>query len=192
MRPLAAIIRRLRRMMGLPVPLATEDRRVLEEVILPFYAARADIREVLSVGVRDYTGHYPGLLPGKSFYTLDNDPLVRRWGGCRHVVDGVENLALHFAPASLDLILLNGVFGWGLDRLEGCEKAIAACHGCLRPGGELVVGWNDVPQHRPFPLESIQALGRFVPECFPPLGVQRYVTATANRHTYDFYRVPTP
>lgn len=187
---LAKMIRRIRRIMGLPVPLMSLDRKILEDLILPAYAEREEIRDVLFVGVRDYTAHYQMLLPNRNYYTLDKDESARRWGARQHFTDGVENLAKHFTENSLDLIILNGVFGWGLDRFDECESAFSACYSCLRPGGELMLGWNNVPEHLPVSLDSITALGHFEKVVFNNLGVHRFETETSNNHTFDFYRKP--
>ena len=51
----------------------TLDRDTLEQVILPAYAARADIKTVLFVGCAWYTRHYEGMLPGRVYWTIDPD-----------------------------------------------------------------------------------------------------------------------
>lgn len=173
--------------LGLPARLDTVDRQVLERTILPAYAARTDLGRVLFVGCAPFTRHYAAFFAGKSFTTIDPDPRVRRCGAAHHIVDRLEHLDRHLAAGSLDLILCNGVFGWGLDERTDCEAAFDACARALRADGELLVGWNDVDAHRPFPLESLAALTRFRPIMFAPLGASRYLTDTRNRHTYDFF-----
>jgi len=88
------------------------------------------------------------------------------------------------------LILCNGVFGWGLDEKCDVEQAFQACFECLRGGGVLVIGWDDIEERRPFPLEQCVSLRQFEPFVFPAFGVARYVTQTPYRHTFDFYRKP--
>ena len=102
----------------------------------------------------------------------------------------VTDVADHFDAGSLDVILCNGVFGWGLDAREDVERAFAGCHRCLRPGGLFVLGWNDTPETRPFPLDECEALKRFEPYVFPPLGASHVPTETELRHTYDFFVKP--
>lgn len=178
---------RARWWLRLETRLRTEDRRVLETIILPHFAGRDDIERVLFVGCAVYTRHYPALLPGKEFFTIDCDPRQRRFGSSHHIVDRLENLERHVKPGFFDLVLCNGVFGWGLQQPMQCETAFSACYRCLRAGGEMVLGWNDIRQRRPFPLEQIGALALFEPKIFAPLGSCRCITATANRHTYAFF-----
>jgi hypothetical protein len=58
----------------------------------------------------------------------------------------------------------------------------------LRFGGHFMLGWNDVPEYRGAPLDTIQSLRQFSPIILPPLGVHRYLTDTVYRHIYQFYR----
>ena len=179
-----------RNALGLPNRMPTRDRETLEEVILPTYAARADIKTVLFVGCAWYTGHYERLLPARAYWTIDPDPWKKRFGARRHIVAGLESIDAHIAPASLDLIICNGVFGWGLDERAACERAFDGCFAALRPAGELIIGWNDVPEHRPLDLASLQSLARFRPLIFEALGSSQYLANPENRHVFNFYAKP--
>ncbi len=167
--------------------LPTEDRRLLGRVILPYFASRPEFGRVLFVGCAWYTRSYAALFREREYWTLDADPAKRRWGGSRHVVDSLARIGRHFAEASLDLVMCNGVFGWGLDGRAEVEAALEGCHASLRPQGVLMLGWNDVPAHRPFPLEECTSLKCFRTFRFGPFGSSTYCTRTRNRHTFDFY-----
>jgi len=181
-----AIWGRLRVLVGLPAPMRTLDREILENTIIPFFVARG-VRRVLFVGTDWFTKHYERYFTGSDYWTIEIEPRRRRFGAAQHIVDSVQHLDRHFPKAYFDLILCNGVFGWGLDDPVSCERAFQQCYDCLRDQGILMLGWNDVPEHRPFPLESIQSLARFARFEDSPLGAWRYATPTLNRHTYDFY-----
>ena len=103
-----------RNALGLPNRMRTPDRDALEQVILPAYAARPDIKAVLFVGCAWYTHHYKSMLPGREYWTIDPDPWKKRFGARRHIVAGLESVDAHIAASRLDLIICNGVFGWGL------------------------------------------------------------------------------
>lgn len=171
-------------------PLDSQDRRILEQVVIPELVDRDDLSRILFVGSDWYTSHYERLFEGKDYWTLDRDRRKRRHGARQHVVDSLENLGRHFPPGSLDAILCNGVFGWGLDRPGEAEAAFDACWTALRPGGFLVFGWNDRPENRPFPPYEIEALRRFEKAPFEPLGSWRYRVADDSRHTFDFLKRP--
>jgi SAM-dependent methyltransferase len=181
----------VRYLMGLPVPLDTEDRRVLEQVVFSYFLALPRTHRVLFIGCDWYTKHYQrAFFSDRDYWTLDVSPKARRFGGTQHIVDGVERLERHFAAGSVDLIFCNGVYGFGLDRPDPCERAIEACWSSLRPGGYFVFGWDDIPARTPVPLDAIAALNLFerFPVAAPGLGSWHHLTATPYRHTYDFYR----
>ncbi|MCW7541576.1 hypothetical protein OOT46_27605 [Aquabacterium sp. A7-Y] len=183
--------RSVRRALGLPVTMDSADRCLLEQRILPHYASRADIQRVLSIGTRWYTEAYEALFMHAFYATLDIDPRAARYGSRqRHVTDSASRAADHFPPASFDLILFNGVFGWGLDRRDEVEAAIEGFTLLLRAGGELVVGWNDVPRYRPFPFGELQALGALEPVPFAQTGACVWQLETDNRHRFEFWRKP--
>lgn len=183
--------RAIRDALHLPTPMRTEDRRVLEQVIFKHVLTLAWVRRVLFVGCDWYTKHYERSFFNKhDYWTLDCSERAARFGGTHHILDRVERLDQHFCEARFDLILLNGVYGFGLNTPNACERAFEHCHSRLAEHGQLVFGWNDIPARTPVALESIQSLRLFQPETFPPLGVWRYRTATPYNHTYDFYCKP--
>lgn len=182
-----AIWGRLRVLAGLPAPMRTADRELLEGVVLPFFVQRG-VERVLFVGTDWFTKHYERLFAGCSYWTIEIDPRRRKFGSAQHVTDSLEHLDRHFSAGFFDLIVCNGVYGWGLDAPAACERAFQCCYDCLREGGVLVLGWNDAPEHRPVPLSSIRSLARFARLEDSPFGAWRYVTETASAHVYDFYR----
>ena len=164
------------------------DRRLLEDVILPACGAAGG--PVLFVGVRFYTRNYAGRCGGAAFVTLDRDPAMRRHGARSHVVAPLEELARHFPAGHFTHIVANGVFGWGLDEPGAADRALAACHAALRPGGWLVLGLNEERTQTP-ELERLPARQLFQAAPFPPVGRERIVIPTpfAERsHTYRFLR----
>lgn len=180
----------LRLLGGGPAQRRTSDRRLLEERILPALAARDDVRRVLFVGCAPYTRHYEALFGHAEYWTIEPSLRRRRWGAQRHLADRLEHLGRHVAPGSFDAIVCNGVLGWGLDTAQAAEAAFTACHDALRPGGLLVVGWNDVrPRNRVVP-SSIAALGRLERAAFADFGAPQVRVDGPHRHVFDFYRRP--
>jgi SAM-dependent methyltransferase len=177
--------------LGLPTPLNTEDRRLLEEVIIRAFVARPDIRTILFVGTDWYTRHYEDqLFAGTTLWTIDMRPKARRYGAKNHVVCTLGDAAEHFQPGQFDLIICNGVYGHGLNEPADCERSFDVCHSLLRAGGHFVLGWNDVPEHNPLSLESLESLKKFTPVEFEPLHAHRHLTNTPYRHTYQFFVKP--
>jgi hypothetical protein len=171
-------------------PTKSPARVVFEEAILAHYRARPATNTILFVGCAWPTADYPDWFADREFWTIDPDPDARRFAAHRHVVDGLQNLAAHFPRDSFDLIVVNGVFGWGLDTREDCEAALGQCLTRLVPGGELVLGWNDSEPHRPFPLEELPVWAEFEELPFGPLGSSRYVSESDGPYVFRFMRKP--
>jgi len=185
----AFAVRAARFALGLPTKMETEDRRVLEEIVFPYYVALPDIQSVLFVGCDWYTKHYAKVFFHRhDYWTIDVAENARKYGARQHIVDSLEFLDRHVAPERFDLIVCNGVFGFGLNTQEQCERAIGNCYSRLKQHGHFLFGWTNVPARTPIPLESIESLKRFQQFSFPALGTWRYVTQTPYNHTYDFYR----
>jgi len=179
----------VRYLVHLPVRMETEDRRVLEQVIFPYFGTLPTMHSVLFVGCDWYTRHYPQTyFRGKDYWTIDPASGQRKFAGKQHIVGALERLDDFFPPERFDLIVCNGVYGFGLDTREQCERAFDLCQSRLKSGGHFVFGWDDVPARTPVPLTEIASLQRLPAFPFPPLGSSRYVTNTPYRHTYDFYR----
>ena len=164
------------------------DRVILERFVLPTLAADASLRSLLFVGCERYTRHYAALFVPASerFRTLDIDPRRARFGNTGHLVAALQDVARHVPAASVDAVVCNGVYGFGIYDRDELAKALRASCAVLRPAGRLVLGWNDVPAFAPFdPLEV--ALGAGFIRDTTLLGSWRVVTDTPTRHTFDTY-----
>jgi SAM-dependent methyltransferase len=190
MAPIKQLIKRLLVSLGIDFYLKTPDRLVLEGQIIPWLSALPQTQRVLFVGCDWYTHGYRKWFKPATYWTLDYDPAKRLYGSPKHITDSMANLASHFAPGSLDLIICNGVYGWGLDARTDVEAAFSAVGSALRPGGLFLLGWNDVPEHRPMPLSSIAALASLRAAVIEPLGVSQMLTNSPNRHTFNLYIKP--
>jgi hypothetical protein len=122
------------------------DRRYMEEAILPAVAALRP-RVLLDVGLQPYTAHYGRFFgPETERWTLDVDPASARLGvPGRHIEADALDVESRFAPGSLDVLLFNGILGFGLDRLDDEERMLRIAHRLLRADGWLLVGWDRTP-----------------------------------------------
>lgn len=176
---------------GIDSFLNTEDRRVLERIIFPYFLEDSRYRDVLFVGCSWCTRGYNRLFEAsKNYWTMDIAPWKRRYGAKLHVVDGIQNTGRYFKPGTLDLIFCNGVYGVGLDERNEIETAFSACITSLRPQGILVLGWNNTERLNPCPPDTWECLRSLRPFVFPPLQTAEFETNTPDRHTYSFYRRP--
>src|SRR5215468_7653391 len=65
-------MRLMRFALHLPTRMETEDRRVLENVIFPYYRALRGLKSVLFVGCDWYTRHYErAYFRGTDYWTID-------------------------------------------------------------------------------------------------------------------------
>ncbi len=162
------------------------DRRVLEQVIIPFVLSKSQPRTVLEVGREPYEAFYNEFFAGCELWTIDWDAAKAAFRAPNHIVDDAANLRSHFPEQYFDFVLMNGVFGWGLNEKGAIERAFRAVHEVIVPGGIFVLGWNDTPALVPVPLDQVQALKQFTPYFFPPLNGTRFKCSTYE-HTYNFY-----
>jgi hypothetical protein len=167
------------------------DRQVLEKKIFPYFINHREFHRILFVGCEVYTQHYDQFFSEKEYWTLEIDPNKQQYGAEKHIVAPLREIDQYFGENSLDLILCNGVFLVGaMDDREEAEASFGKCFRCLRSGGLLMVGWNDTPEFRPYPIAQSQVLKRFEPYVFPPLASTQYLSRTTHKHTFNFYLKP--
>lgn len=123
----------------------------------------------------------------KSLATIDYDESKAPYGAPRHIVGDVTEIERYFQPGSLDLIVINGVLGWGLDAPADVEKTLAGFATCLRPGGHLIVGWNDLEGHRPVPFRELTSMRSFRPLTLDCLGSSEIRVDNDWRHVFSLF-----
>lgn len=167
------------------------DRYLLEEVIFPALITDPAVGSVLFVGTAPYTRDYERLFGDTAFTSIDVDAKQAAFGSSDHIIGSIVEIEDLVEADTFDALLMNGVIGFGLNELAQAEKAFEGVHRVLRPGGRLVLGWNEVAPYSPFSPEDIVALRKFLPEPLPPFTMARYPTYSPLRHVYDFYRKPS-
>ncbi|NCA10735.1 class I SAM-dependent methyltransferase [bacterium] len=171
---------------GIDIRRLRPDRRLLERRIFPWLLAQPECDRLLFVGCAWYTQHYPRIFAGREFWTLECDPRLARFGGPRHVVGTCARVSEHFAAASLDVVICNGVYGFGLDDAATLAATIHGFRKVLRPNGLLVFGWNNVPGNDPLGLERLDCFEGFRPLVGGPCGGGRHEVPGRSRHTFEF------
>jgi hypothetical protein len=143
---------------------------------------------VLFVGCSAYTQRYKEFFMTKEYWTIDPKHVKRKYGSERHIVDSITNIGRHAVKNYFDVVIMNGVIGFGLNRIGDIEQAIDACYAVLARDGILLVGWNDTARRAPIDIRAIQALSKFREYHFEPLQACHYRTEVSRRHTYSFYQ----
>jgi len=152
---------------------------------MPWLAARCD--HVLFVGPAPYTYQFERLFRRSrdQYTTIDPDGGTAVWGARRHIVAPLQELPNHRPPGFFDCIVLNGVFGFGIDSIEAQRGAIEILHRSLAQGGLLLVGWN-TNLHA-----DLEELGLFQPYFTPAVQGLPWPHRTRfdppETHVYDFY-----
>ncbi|MBK5254711.1 MAG: hypothetical protein JJE39_01620 [Vicinamibacteria bacterium] len=184
-----SLLRAAARLFGFKPRHRAKDRRLLDEEILPRLAENDRYARVLFVGCDWYTEHVSDLFEsrGREYATLEIDPARARHGARRHIVGSLADLERSFPAGSLDLIVCNGVIGWGLNEPVQIERSIEACARALSEGGVLLLGWDDVPEKLPIPIEEIHALEALRPTTPAGLGEPVIKTHTYTNHTFGFF-----
>ena len=187
-KPVQQLSFNIKHFLDLDLYMDTADRRLLEQVIIPYFIANEEYQKILFVGCDWYTKHYRKVFASKEYWTIEIDPAKARYGSEKHhIIDYVQNLDAHFNNNYLDLIICNGVLGYGLNNKDDIEETFSKCFHSLRNGGILILGWNDMPEYKFLPLQDYKSLKKFQPYVFPELSTSQYFTNTDNNHIYNFY-----
>ena len=159
------------------------SRRFLEDEVLPWL--RDACPSILFVGAGSYTHHYEKIFRADvaQFTTIDSNPACAVWGGRQHIVAPIQDIGRYRPQGSLDCVVLNGVFGFGVDDPGAMRAVIEAVHRVLRPGGQMILGWN--ADLHPDPAELGVVDGKFAPNPSAPWGFRR--TFASETHVNDFY-----
>jgi SAM-dependent methyltransferase len=167
------------------------DRRLLEREILPAIAANEANQRILSVGLGWYTTTYSTYFERKTFVTIDIDESRAVFAANPHIVGDLRNLSQYFdANEFFDVILMNGVIGYGLDTVEDVDRALAQCAARLCKGGLLLLGVNEeIKTH--VDLAHVPAQALFEPTPFgrwPAARVMVEIPFPQRTHTFLFWR----
>lgn len=166
------------------------DREVLRASIFPAITKLIAFKRspsVLWIGCARYTKDYYRVLEsrGAQCWTMDIDPKVRRWGRHgRHLTGDLGSVTKLFPKRQFDIILCNGIFGFGIDSWEAQIKAVAAMAAITSSDGWMLLGWNT--NKVPDPLETGTLTPWFEPADLPGFGTRMFVDGCT--HVYDFLK----
>ena len=111
-----------------PEQIISHDRMILEQVILPSLASTMTIEKILFVGCAAYTQQYEEIFRDKEYWTIDPKRVKKKYGSKRHIVDSITKIETYIPKNYFDVIIMNGVIGFGLNRIADIEQAINACY----------------------------------------------------------------
>lgn len=115
---------------------------------------------------------------------LDIDPSAAQFGARnRHVTASILDVHQYFDSSFFDIVMLNGVFGWGINSREDQDKALQCIREVLRPGGVLLLGWDTDRSEDTF--VALAAAHGF--SYRNPMGLPNRVQFKTSYHTYDLF-----
>lgn len=157
------------------------SRLFLEHEVLPQLSR--DYSKVLFVGTASYTYHYEKIFRSGQYTTIDSNPGTEVWGSENHIVAPIQEIGSYCPRGTFDCVVINGVFGFGIEDTDSMLTTVRVLHEVLRPDGFLVVGWNN---DRHADLATLGVLSPlFAPSDSPPWG--RRKAFPPETHVYDFY-----
>lgn len=160
------------------------DRQWISNKLLP-KLSKIEQGRILFVGCAPYTWNtLKAFHKGAELITVDYDVRNVIWGGHKHIVADIQEIDKFVEPASFDIVLLNGIFGHGVDSFEAQSKTYQALHSIMRPDGLLLVGWNHDLSFDPLELPVCKE--NFYKSTFEELPERTcFVDCT---HVFDFLR----
>lgn len=141
-------------------------RAYIDNVLMPATHPREG-GTVVIVGIRSFALHYSWFYLTQRVVIFDPDPGTARYRGrAEFFAEPISRLGTHVAPATVDLVHFNGVYGWGLDDAGELERSLVAMRDALVEGGLLLVGYNLAAPHNPLgwtaetalPVEGLEEL----------------------------------
>jgi SAM-dependent methyltransferase len=109
-------------------------------------------------------------------------PGARVWGARRHMVGPVQQVHRAFTKGEFDSVILNGVFGFGVNTIPEMNQTIESVKRILRSGGLLLLGWNTDLTADPLTLDEMRRGFRPAVDLpFPP-----HREFAGESHVYDF------
>lgn len=167
------------------------EYHTIEKIIIPHLISCDELYKVLYVGCDWYTKPYKRFFNRKEYWTIEIEKEKAKYGAENHIIDSLLNLGRYFKEGYFDLIICNGVFGWGINTEVEMEKASEECFICLRRGGILVLGWDEEGVGAvPVNPDKCESLKKFKPYIFPSFSASQYLTNTSDRHFFNFYIKP--
>lgn len=160
------------------------DRSFLTTQIFSFFENLRDGQKILFVGTHRYTKAYETFFSRQNFMTIDRDPQMAKYGAKTHQTVDVT----HLQETGFDVIVLNGVIGFGLDKFDDIRAAALKLRNSLKPGGWLVLG-----THPSVFSPDVAAVFShlFLQTTFPPTGEtfhQFKFPLSSQIHEYRFFK----
>jgi hypothetical protein len=125
--------------LGLRLTKTSPDRLALQNWI----RINCERQTVLSVGVAWYTMIEPSLVDSLAWVTVDSDPNKAKFGSVSHA-HITSKLCDTGISSKFSRMIINGVFGWGIDTTTETLLSLKTAKRLLADNGKLLIGVNDI------------------------------------------------
>ena len=141
----------------------------------------------LWVGVKPYSTRYEYILraAGASrFDSIEPDTSQIVFGSSQnHYVDIAQNIDKYVGPGTYDIVIANGVLGWGIDSPSQIQDFYTVTSKVMKNDGILVIGYNaHIGQDHTHGIEQFfqkTTIGNLP---------QKMQFTTEWKHTFEFYQ----
>jgi len=143
---------------GVEFPRKSTNRLFLEQDIFEYLDTllNDESAQCLFIGTDKRSWHYRSRFAAK-FFTIDKDPRKAIYGDViNHRIDSATELARQYTPNQFDVIIANGLIGFGVDHIDQCEDLFAGLETIMKGSGVLVVGYSNSPSRIDFKLEDVK------------------------------------
>jgi hypothetical protein len=143
---------------GVEFPRKSTNRLFLEQDIFEYLDTLLsdESAQCLFIGTDKRSWHYRSRFAAK-FFTIDKDPRKAIYGDViNHRIDSATELARQYTPNQFDVIIANGLIGFGVDHIDQCEDLFAGLETIMKGSGVLVVGYSNSPSRIDFKLEDVK------------------------------------
>lgn len=159
--------------MGIEFPFKSPNRIFLETRIFHYinqvYGGQQPRCNGLFIGTDKRSWHYPKILD-LELHTIDIEKKKALFGNHQHhIVGSATELERYYDPTFFDVIIGNGLIGFGMNAQEQCEQLLAGAALLLKREGIFVLGFNDGQEFVDFKVKmtnNYQLFDEFVPHQF--------------------------
>jgi hypothetical protein len=175
---------------NITTPVRNLDRNFLEKDIFQFLNSIAKKNhKLLFIGVAYYTRHYYSKLRYE-VKTIDINSDVKKFGNKNNHTIGSATSLTEYYSNKFNVILANGLLGYGLNSKNDFNRMLEMCFTCLVDNGILIIGYNNNSKHLRFSLSSVHGytlFDEFVPK-IPSMNSCLIQVNPVNDHTFLFLK----
>jgi ubiquinone/menaquinone biosynthesis C-methylase UbiE len=161
-----------------------KSRYVIERKMFP----RIKNKKVLFVGCAEYTKDYPSRIEknNNQLWTLDIDPEVAKYGAKNHIIGDAVEINKYFQENFFDVIMMIGVFGYGINKKEDADKSLENCAKILKKEGAMIIHWSNITGKDMVKPRKLDKIKLYSPT--PMFGLPELYIINKGTKIFEFYK----